>query len=1181
MKLRRSLIDNSVNGYNMTEVIKACLVDKSVNEVYFATGFWDLRGTELIFDELSQFLEREDSKFKLLIGQDPYLYASDVDKYKTGSYDKQKNAWRVDLDNFEAQEKYVKVVQMLVDNLKDKNNEKFQIHVYKPDGDIQDQFLHSKCYVFKGVDKEEECETGYGIIGSTNFTQKGFEGNSELNILEIEPNNVISLTPNYPKDKTHLQWFLEKWSDSQPWEKEFLLLVNQSKMASKIDFIEPEPPIPFIPDNDKPCDHLTPYELYIKLLNYKFGDLLDVDSTQAIESYLPKGYYPLEYQIDAVKQCFGIMRAHGGFMLADVVGLGKTIVGTLIIKHFLNYPDDDHNRKVLIVTPPAIKFAWVDTIREFDKDEGNHMEPLIDFITTGSIANLLDEKVEDADDDSGDFDGTLKCENYGLIIIDESHKFRNNETNMYKSIDELIAQIGMNTGVYPYIGLLSATPQNNSPEDLRNQIYLFERNHNYCSLEKIDGRNLESFFSKIIREYKSLVAEVNSISSKSNKTVYDEQRLAQISELFKMLSTKIRDHVLCDILVRRTRTDIKKFYADDMKAQKLVFPEVSGPNMLEYKMDDELAQLFADTMNLISPSVNFDFDDSEYICYYRYRAIQFFTDPDIRKKYEGRGSLTTERLAKQLAKIMQMLLVKRLESSFSAFTKSLLNLREYTNNMIKMWENNTIFVCPDIDVNAELDYKKKTSKNKKKISFNDCINDIRSKIEKRNKDGRNDKGENAEYTRDDFDSSYIELLRTDYELISNLYDRWAQNSEDPKLDEFKEKLRPVLFNPEINAPQKLVIFSEAIDTVETLERVCKKQGFKVLAITAENRDENEQIIREHFDANYSNPVSDGYQIIITTEVLAEGINLHRANVILNYDTPWNSTRLMQRIGRVNRIGSTQPYVYVFNFMPSAQGDRMIQLVDKAHIKLQSFHTLFGEDSKIFTEDEKVTQYALNKFVNGEESAYEKYIFELKQYRDEHPDRFKAICHIESNLTMSLLIDSLSGDSYFVVRTPKMKGLFVHVDAKCKATIVPGIDFYPAFRSEPNIDSDTVPENWDKQSMVAIRAVGQHLARIRDTRSNNKIATNAKGIIDKILKSDNISDESTNLLDQASKMIRKGNTDIIRVVLSIGKILFDEQGSFFPMEQSEVDAIIDEKLNFIHIEQSKIEGDPEVYMGLAK
>ena len=175
---------------------------------------------------------------------------------------------------------------------------------------------------------------------------------------------------------------------------------------------------------------------------------------------------------------------------------------------------------------------------------------------------------------------------------------------------------------------------------------------------------------------------------------------------------------------------------------------------------------------------------------------------------------------------MQILLVKRLESSFTAFTKSLLNLRRYTDNMIKMWENNTIFICPQINVNKELDYEEKTKKRGKKVSFSDCVEDIRGKIKKLTEQGRNEKGQNAEYTRKDFKEEYYTQLKEDLRLISNLYDRWAMNSADPKFDAFKESIKQELFNPKKNTSGKLVIFSEAIDTVNALASVVKAKGYK-------------------------------------------------------------------------------------------------------------------------------------------------------------------------------------------------------------------------------------------------------------------------------------------------------------------------------------------------------------------
>ena len=1153
----------------MVDTLRKCISDKDVNIIRIATGYWDIPGMALLKDELRDYLDREGTILKLLIGKDPYVYADMVKqpKYAAQSYP----------DGF------IKTgIDELADNLKDEyrdtlnillkhcsgDSPKFQIHIYKNKVDDRSQFMHSKCYIFTSSDARNKPTCA--IVGSSNFTQKGLEGNAELNY--VETNAYVVLQPQDPDIKGHKTWFEEKWQQSDDWTREFLeQVLLTSKPVKKMEEEKQQVPVAAQP--------LTPYELYIKLLHYNFGEMIDVDTTKVISSYLPKGFTPLDYQLDAVKQCFSTMKAHGGFMLADVVGLGKTVVGTLVIKYFLNYPDDGRERNVLIITPPAIKSAWEETVKEFDRESDNVISPYIDYITTGSIGNLVDDPEADDEEDSGEFDGELTYKNYGLIIIDESHKFRNSGTNMYCSLDNLISQIGSNTGLYPYIGLLSATPQNNTPNDLKNQIYLFERNHQYCTLDKVDGRNLEAFFSRVMRSFSALRQEASEISAKETKTQKDIERQKEIDHEFGLLSSEIRDHVLCDILVRRTRTDIKKYYEEDMSKEKLVFPEISGPHGLEYKMDKRLVKLFNTTMDIIVPSEEYMRKSDRYLSYYRYRAIEYLLDENVRKKYEGRGARDAKTVCVQLARIMQILLVKRLESSFTAFKESLHNLQKYTENMIRMWENNTIFICPGINVNEELDEEAKSMKRGYAVTFDECVNDIREKIEKLNQKGRNEKGQNAEYTRDSFNAEYIELLKADNRYIKWLCDQWAMNSEDPKFDAFKENLKPVLFNPSTNRPQKLVIFSEAIDTVESLTRACENKGFRTLAITAANRKEKEQEIRENFDANYRGEWKNDYQVIITTEVLAEGINLHRANCILNYDTPWNSTRLMQRIGRVNRIGSKEPVVYVYNFMPSAEGDLQIQLVEKAHIKLQSFHTLFGEDSKIFTEKEVVTHYDLQKMADGEESPYEKYLYELKTYRDNHPDRFDFIVNEENDLEMAVTTND--GCSYFVVRTPRMKGLFVMVDKEGKGHVISGMDMYSRFRCHEDESRTALPHDWEARKKTAVRTLGQHLNKITSYQSRSKAATNARGILielDKIVKRK----ETKTTLEMAMRLVRGGNKDIIRTINAIGAEVFSAEQQLFVMEESEIDEIINKRLdNIVNDLGNRSGGTPMVYIGLSK
>jgi superfamily II DNA or RNA helicase len=905
--MNNTLLDNSEH-YKLVDYVRQLISDTACDEIKIASGYWDLPGTSLLAKELTDFFERG-GKFYLLIGKEPTIKEYQLDGTK--AEDKKFPDFYIRRDINLLSDDYRPIAEMLLKytDEEDEANSQIAIHVYGQGK--EEQFLHAKCYIFLGN------KYANGIIGSSNFTKNGLQNNAELNYLETQGSVVTAQPDKYNQSKSHNEWFKQMWENSEPWTGKFIReILKPSPIGQAVLRHRDVAQVPVQPDRP-----ITPYELYIKLLQIHFGDLVDKKRSTILANYLPKKYHKLEYQLIAVKQCYSIMKTHGGFMLADVVGLGKTVVGTLLIKFFLEMPDD-RVRRVLIITPPAIESSWRDTIDEFDEGIADKIKQKIDFITTGSIGNLVDgvdsSDSGDDDGDSGDFNEEFKNDNYGLIIIDESHKFRNNTTQMYKKLDRLISNIGSDTGVYPYIGLLSATPQNNTPADLRNQIYLFERNHKYCSLEKVPGYNLENYFTNVCKKFDALLTEAGKLRALIEEQPDKKPELAEINEQLIDLSQDVRDKVLADILVRRTRTDIMKFYADDVKAENIVFPQIVGPCELSYIMSDRLAQLFADTMKLIC--TNTSFSDPNYICYYRYQAIKFIKNEGIAKSYHYKN-MTPERFSQQLAKIMQMLLVKRLESSFMAFKSSLHNLRTYTQNMIDMWVNDTIFICPDIDVNGELDVNKLRKKDKTKpiLTFAQCVEDIRKKITSLNEKKKNEKGRNAEFHREDFHSDYIDKLRRDYAIINDLCERWDENVDDPKFDKFKESLLPTLLSPERNPYKKLVIFTEAKDTLNALVSACESKGLKVLAISAENRKLLEREIKANFDANYKGKWRNDYDVIITTEVLAEGINLHRANSILNYDTPWNSTRLMQRIGRVNRIGSKASHIYVYNFMPSAQG----------------------------------------------------------------------------------------------------------------------------------------------------------------------------------------------------------------------------------------------------------------------
>ncbi|MBP8993839.1 MAG: hypothetical protein KBG30_08515, partial [Bacteroidales bacterium] len=257
-------------------------------------------------------------------------------------------------------------------------------------------------------------------------------------------------------------------------------------------------------------------------------------------------------------------------------------------------------------------------------------------------------------------------------------------------------------------------------------------------------------------------------------------------------------------------------------------------------------------------------------------------------------------------------------------------------------------------------------------------------------------GNNKEYKKDAFDKKFVALLKQDKEKVDDLIERWGKVKKDPKLIEFAKQIQEEFFKPKQNISGKLIIFSESKETAEELTlKLSKITKKNVLTVSAENRKYVEHTIRDNFDANLEEDKwQTEYDIIITTEVLAEGINLHRSNVIVNYDVPWNSTRLMQRIGRVNRIGSRADRIYVYNYYPSAHGDAQIHLVNNALRKLQAFHTAFGEDNKVFSILEEKGEGALfgNK-IQKEESEILKYLNELRDFRKKHPKIFNDIAKI--------------------------------------------------------------------------------------------------------------------------------------------------------------------------------------------
>ena len=820
---------------------------------------------------------------------------------------------------------------------------------------------------------------------------------------------------------------------------------------------------------------VTPYELYIKMLMEYFSDrVMQVDLDDPFD--IPPGYDKFEYQMDAVIEGYQKMIRYDGFFLSDVVGLGKTVIATMIAKKFLIENGRD-NTKILVVYPPAVEQNWKTTFRDFGIDKYTQ------FISNGSLSKILDDE---------DYN-YWNAEEYDLVLVDEAHKFRNYTTGAFQQLQEICKMPRLETGnIRGYkkkVMLISATPMNNSPIDLYYQILMFQ-DPRHCTIDGVP--NLTSFFSPLNVEFRRLRKQEN----------FDIRK-------FKKLAERVRDRVIKPLTVRRTRTDIESIqrYNKDVNG----FPKVAEPIKKEYELNDHLANLFERAMQVL---------DKE-LTYARYQAIAYLKPEASNGLYDN-----AEVISRSLAGIRKNGLVKRLESSFYAFKISVENFRKANENMIKMWENDKIFIAPDMDIN--LLYEKGLTEE-----------EIEEKL--------NEKAEvnpkNAVFKRDDFNPAYIDMLNKDQELLDQMWLEWEyiDDDDDSKFAKFADLLKNELFKKSRNPGGKLVVFSESVDTIEYLERRIGRDD--VLVISAKNRGSLFKTIRENFDAKYDKEKKNDYNIILTSDVLAEGVNLHRSNIIINYDTPWNATRLMQRIGRVNRIGSQSDTIYNYVFYPSRQGNKEIKLNQIALSKIQTFHTTFGEDNQIYSTDEIIDRDLDKLFKEGIKREQEDRNLELpffEELRNLYQQNRKEYKRIEKLSLRSRTgresreIEgvSLSGDSLVFLKTNFRKLFYLANDNKIDELSV--LDAFKYFKAEP--DEKPVPrlENHHEHVEKALNEFNRikeqelHEEESNQNQRSNLGAqvTTAISLLNSILSKIIDDDETRQKIIQLKKLVERGTITLI-------------------------------------------------------
>jgi len=701
---------------------------------------------------------------------------------------------------------------------------------------------------------------------------------------------------------------------------------------------------------------ITPYQLYLKTLYEFFKEEINADK-ETIADLLPDGYMRLQYQIDAVTQAKKKLDAYGGVFISDVVGLGKTYICAMLAKTF------NRNTYKLFICPPVLVDYWRSVLQEFDVSR-------CDVESLGRLDSIIQK-------------GTDK---YSYVFIDEAHRFRNSGTDSFTQLHQIC--LGKK------VVLISATPINNYTSDIENQLYLFQEKQSGT----IGGiKNLEGFF--------------RALQSKLNKTKKgSKEYMAQLRENSEI----IRDKLLREIMIRRTRSEIQEYYKDDLERQGLVFPKAGSPEKIAYVFDDDTDITFSATVAAIKE-----------FKYARYMPLTYLKD---KKKYA-----TMLAAQRNMGGFMKGILVKRLESSFFAFRKTLQRFIESYERFIDMYKSGDVYISKKVNVYDLLD-DGHTDKLLKLIEDQDVMH-FKSK---------------------EFAPQFIADLRQDLAQLRSWQDMWSMITTDPKLDEFRHQLQT---NPLIRG-RKIIVFTESMETAQYLyENLQDLYGERIVCFSGQSSAMLKIAIEDSFNPKNKARDNDRYDVLITTDILAEGINLHRANVLVNYDLPWNPTRIMQRVGRINRVGSEHDRIYVFNFFPTAQSSHHLPLEDRILEKLQAFHDTLGEDSKYLSDDEVVTPKKLfddlSTNLDGDEESTNpelKYLAVIRGIRDSEPEFFKSIKRLPKKARAGKKSGRVSAPTTLgFIRQGALKTFFISdVTGSRQLTFMEAIGYIAAEVDEPRI-----------------------------------------------------------------------------------------------------------------------------------
>ncbi len=890
-----------------TKKLKARLVEliNSSKELKFLVGFFYFSGIAELYKALKN---RDDLTLKILVGLNVDKNIHGLIEYSDKNYE--------ELQGYEKAELFLESIERSI-NSREFDTREFYEQVPFFISLIENGRLrikktqdpnHSKLYFFKL--KEGQFKSSVFVTGSSNLTKSGLTTQDEFNV-EISDFGTAEAE----------KYFDNLWEDAQPITEDIVLrqkLIETIKHKTLI--AEP-----------------TPFEAFVYVLQNYIESWRHKDiRPYLLDILVNRGYKIYQYQLDAVKQALSVIDETDGVVIADVVGLGKSVIASMLAKSL--------NKRGVIVCPPTLKgdklkkAGWAKYKEDFQLHDW-------EIWSCGEL-NKLEEYLRDKDD-------------FEVVIIDEAHRFRNQDTQDY----ELLHNICRNKIVI----LLTATPFNNTPSDIFSMLKLFviPAKSKITLDNDLEGkfREYRSTFDKLsyIKKYNKS-ADIKKVArSKAHyETLFGEKEidLKKVLSRAHFLAKTIRD-VIEPVIIRRNRLDLKKdpIYSKEVKD----LPKVEDPEELFFTLKPEQSAFYDEVINSYFGEDG-HFKGAIYRPYfYEKKQTEDLSEEDNIEKISQDN----------LYEFMRRLLVKRFESSFGAFKQSVENFKGITIKVLEFIKHSKGKYILDRKLLEKI--------------YDSDVEEIEEELKKyvdKISEGNYPKSDRVyEIDKFEYKDKFLSHINSDLALFTELLgklDRLDLVKHDPKpkalLDAIKNKIPE---KHEKNEPKrKVIIFSEYVDTVKYLKPILEKEfPDKVLTVDGDLSSGKADSIYKNFDASFE-PQENDFEILLSSDKISEGFNLNRAGAIINYDIPWNPVRVIQRVGRINRIGKKVfSNLYIFNFFPTEQGADVNKSREIARNKMFMIHNTLGEDAKIFEVDEIPTPAGLYNRVQrnpeeGEEESFQ-------------------------------------------------------------------------------------------------------------------------------------------------------------------------------------------------------------------